>query len=122
MLKSQVGFGLGWGGGVLSFFRVLFWFSSKPVLPYATKIYELSGLLFIFPPTAVVLLSLKQFNPAPSLLFCTPRSDSFFHSIASGPAQGSPRAQKDRGYDFSFSARSPARSSNCSKMNPTVMM
>lgn len=47
--------------------------------------------------------------------------DSFLHSIASGPAQGSPRAQQNRGCDFSFNASSSARSSNCSKMNPALV-
>lgn len=104
------------------FAGVLFSFSPILVFPFVTKSYELSRLLFPFPAAVVVPLPSKCFIPSPSLLLCTLLSDSFFLSIASGPAQGSPRAQRDRGYDFSFSASSSARSSNCSKMDPTLMM
>lgn len=47
--------------------------------------------------------------------------NSLSPSIASGPAQGSPAAQ-DKGYDFTTSPSSPARSSNCCKMNLTVTL
>lgn len=117
MLKHQAGFFLLWVVGSFSSCWALIFFSN----PSITKRSELSGLLFLFPPSAVPLPP-KCFSPALSLLLCTLLSDSFLHSIASGAAQGSPGAQQNRGYDFSFSASSSPRSSNCSKMNPALMM
>lgn len=117
MLKYQGGFfALGYCGLSLLGFD---FFSPIPVLPCITKRYELSGLLFLFPPSPV-LLPPKRFSPVLYLLLCFCLT-VFLHSIASGPAQGSPRAQQNRGYDFSFNASSSARSSNCSKMNPALM-
>lgn len=116
-------------------------------LYFVTKRYEPSGLLFAKPwnssPCSPFQPSSHLMLPGPGSLLqlgitfsshhsCSTATDRLQHSlplaynslspsIASGPAQGSPAAQ-DKGYDFTTSPSSPARSSNCCKMNLTVTL
>lgn len=97
-------------------------FFSNPCLPMCHKkvwtinfTISLSSHCCCFTATKMLQLfsfSLALHTPAWQLLpqHCLRASTGFTESTAR------------QGYDFSFSASSSARSSNCSKMNPTLMM
>lgn len=120
MLKYQADFLL-WVSGIFVCWALIFFFFQSLSSPVSQKYTNSQDYYFFFLPA---LFCCHQ--NASALLFPSCFAHSYLTASYTALPQGQhrvhPRAQQNRGYDFSFNASSSARSSNCRKMNPTLMM